>query len=140
MSAHIYSENTRQKRGRPLGTALTLDGGSLGQDGDGSLGDVLLLQQGAHLGAPRVRAHPEEMTHLIRPLGGRQDLPAEKREFGHKSIAFKHIFAWEKWRGASAEWAESEYPCEQQSSGISQHAVPQSPQHRLHFSLTRPRA
>lgn len=58
--------------------ALTLDGRSLGQDGDGSLGNVLLLQQGAHFGAPRVRAHPQEVSNLICPLGGCKDLPVEK--------------------------------------------------------------
>lgn len=62
------------------GQALTLDGGSLGQDGDGSLSHVLLLQHWAHLGAPGVRAHPQEMSHLIRPLGSCQHLPGEREE------------------------------------------------------------
>lgn len=64
--------------GGGAGGALTLDGGSLGQDGDGSLGHVLLLQQRAHLGAPGVRAHPQEMSHLVCPLGSCQDLPVER--------------------------------------------------------------
>jgi len=94
MSVQIYSQNTYEKnlwaipfvppafqeageRAKQKG-ALTLYGGSLGEDGDGSLGDVLLLQQRAHLGAPRVRAHPEEMADLVCPLRRRKDLPAEK--------------------------------------------------------------
>lgn len=55
---------------------LTADGGPLGQDGDGPHRRVLQLLDGAALGAPAVGADPQEVTDLLRSLGGVQDAPA----------------------------------------------------------------
>lgn len=65
---------------RRAGRRLTADGGSLGQDGDGSHGGVLQLVDGAVLGPPAVGADPQEVTDLVGPLTGVQDPPGSKHK------------------------------------------------------------
>lgn len=45
----------------------TSDGHPLGEDGDSALGHLLEAQYGRTLGAPAVRAHPEEVASLVGP-------------------------------------------------------------------------
>lgn len=69
----------------------TLDRGSFGQDGDGSIRHCLLLDDRWDLGAPAVRAHPQKMTRLIVPLGRIQDSSADvKNDQLHTSTSISH--------------------------------------------------
>lgn len=55
----------------------TFNGGALGQYGDRPHCHVLELVDGAALAPPAVRPNPQEMAHLIGPLGGVENSPAE---------------------------------------------------------------
>lgn len=55
---------------------ITFNGGAFGQDSDCSHCYILELVDGAALGPPAVRSNPQEMAHLIGPLGGIENSPA----------------------------------------------------------------
>lgn len=56
--------------------SITFNGGAFGQYGDRSHGHVLQLVDGAALAPPAVRSNPQEMAHLIGPLGSIENTPA----------------------------------------------------------------
>lgn len=55
---------------------VTFNGGAFGQYGDRSHGHILQLVDGAALAPPAVRSNPQEMAHLIGPLGSIENTPA----------------------------------------------------------------
>lgn len=54
----------------------TFNGGAFGQYSDCSHRHILELVDGAALGPPAVGSNPQEMAHLIGPLGGIENSPA----------------------------------------------------------------
>jgi len=54
----------------------TFNGGAFGQYSDCTHCYILELVDGAALGPPTVRSNPQEMAHLIGPLGGIEHSPA----------------------------------------------------------------
>lgn len=56
--------------------ASTFDGGAFGQYSDCSHCYILELVDRAALGPPAVGSNPQEMAHLIGPLGGIENSPA----------------------------------------------------------------
>lgn len=82
-------DRARESWGNTRAQPRTSDRDPLGQDGDGTLGHLLQVQDRGDLGAPAVRAHPDEMSRLVRPLGRLQHPPAERstrrwRSLGHR--------------------------------------------------------
>lgn len=57
-------------------SCLTVHGRPLGEDGDGALGHLLLLDHWRDLGAPAVRAHPQEVTCQVVAFRCIQDSPS----------------------------------------------------------------
>lgn len=54
----------------------TFNGGAFGQYSDCTHCYILELVDRAALGTPAVRSNPQEMAHLIGPLGGIENSPA----------------------------------------------------------------
>lgn len=59
--------------------ALTLHRRPLGENGDGALGHLLLLDHWGDFGAPAVRAHPQEVTRQVVAIGCSQNSPGKVR-------------------------------------------------------------
>ena len=60
---------------KPTRLRLTFHRGPLREDGHGALGHPFLPHHRGDLGAPTVRANPQEVTRLVVPLGRIQDTP-----------------------------------------------------------------